>query len=238
MLSYRSCGRQIIALRLGLRLPRRPGRDLLKDQMHEKEQRLGLGDQHDGFLFRIVVQVLMHAGVFDDQRVARLPIEAAAVMDIVALAFEHIEYGAVHMAVPLAVTARREAVDVAFDGLCDLGRTRIDDLLAEILRPAFPFHVLGMIDARLGEQLMHQLAIGAFQGTDEGALLCPAFPDHGFFRSAVMPGTGRFLWQWARPAIAYRPMGTPPSFNIAGRLMARDAWMAKPSHRGHGCQAR
>ena len=67
--------------------------------MHEQEERLRLRDQHDRLVLRVVVEMLVDAGVLDDQRVAGFPVEAAAVMDVVALALEHIEDGAVHVAV-------------------------------------------------------------------------------------------------------------------------------------------
>ena len=110
-----------------------------------------------------------------------------------ALAFQHIEHRAVHVAVALTVAAGREAIDVALDRLGDLGRTGIDDLLAEILRAAFPLQVLGVIDARLGEQFVYEFAIGAFECADEGALFGPALPYHRLFCPAVMTRTGRFL---------------------------------------------
>ncbi len=90
--------------------------------MHEQEQRLRLHDQADGLVVGVIVQVLVDAGVLDDQRIARFPIEAAAVVDVVALALQDIEDGAVHVAVLLAVAAGREAVDMGLDRLRDLRR--------------------------------------------------------------------------------------------------------------------
>src|ERR1700674_5213829 len=127
--------------------------------------------------------MLMHAGILDDQCIPRLPIEAAPIMDIVTLPFQDIEDRAVHMAVALAVAAGRETIDMRLDGLRHLRRAWIDHLLAEILWSAFPFQIFGVVHARLGEELMHQFAIGAFKGAHESSFLGPAFPDR-LFRAA------------------------------------------------------
>ena len=52
--------------------------------------------------FRIVVEVLVHAAVLDEHDVAGLPVDVPAVMDVVAVALEHVEHRAVEMAVLLA----------------------------------------------------------------------------------------------------------------------------------------
>src|SRR6185295_1236147 len=88
-----------------------------------------------------------------------------------------------------AVTTRREAIDMGLDALGDLGRSRIDDFFAEILRPALPLQIGRVVDARLGEKLVNQFAIGALKGAHEGPLLGPAFPDDRFFLAAVMART-------------------------------------------------
>ena len=113
--------RHVIALCLAFGILRGVFRDLLEDQMHEQEERLGLRDQHDRLVFRIVVQMLVDAGVLDDEGIARFSVEALAVMDVVAFALQHIENGAIHMTVALAVAAGREAVDMGLDRLGNLG---------------------------------------------------------------------------------------------------------------------
>src|SRR5262245_24894440 len=51
---------------------RRPLDDLLEEQVHEQEQRLGLEHQQHRFLVRIVIEMLVHAGVLDQHHVAGL----------------------------------------------------------------------------------------------------------------------------------------------------------------------
>src|SRR6266581_468605 len=50
---------------------RRIGNHLLKQQVHEQEQRLGLEHQQDRFIVRIIVEVLMHAAILDKHHIAR-----------------------------------------------------------------------------------------------------------------------------------------------------------------------
>jgi len=95
------------------------------------------------------------------------------------------------MAVALTIAARREAIDVTLDRLGHLRGTGINHLFPEILRAAFPLQIGRRVDAGLGEQLVDQFTVSAFQGAHEGALLGPAFPDDGFFRAAIVAGTGR-----------------------------------------------
>jgi hypothetical protein len=47
-----------------------------------------------------------------------------------------------------------------------------------------------VIDARLAEQLLDELAIGAFEGAHKGALLGPALPHRALLRTAVVTDTG------------------------------------------------
>ena len=97
--------------------------------MHEQEQRLGLQHEQDRLVVGVVVEVLMDAAVLDDHDVAGLPVDAAAVMDVMAAAFEHIEHGAVQVAVLLAVGAGRIGLDMRLDRLRDGRRLRIDECL-------------------------------------------------------------------------------------------------------------
>ena len=75
--------------------------------MHEQEQGLRLHHQHHGLIVGIVVEMLMDAAVLDDQGLSRLPRDVLAVMDVMALALEDVEDGAVHMAVLLSAHGAR-----------------------------------------------------------------------------------------------------------------------------------
>ena len=129
----------------------------------------------------------MHAAVFDDHDVAGLPLHVAAVVHVMAVALEHVEHRAVEMAMLLAGIERRVAFDVGFDRLHDIDRARRDDVLAVHRRPALPGMVLRRIDPRLFEQLLVDVAVGAFERAYEGALLGPAIP------FAVLDLVGVFL---------------------------------------------
>src|SRR6185312_17085389 len=96
----------------------------------------------------IVVEVLMDAAVLDDHHVAGLPGDVLAVVHVVAAALEHVEHGAVQVAVLLSVGARRVDLDMGLDRLRDGGGLRADHVLAEKLRSAFPRHVARGIDPR------------------------------------------------------------------------------------------
>ena len=87
--------------------------------------------------------MLVHAAVLDDQRIAGFPWKRTAVMHVVALALQHEEHRAVHMAVLLAVAAGGKALHMGFDRLRNLRDLRIDDLLAVGGRAAFPLVILG-----------------------------------------------------------------------------------------------
>src|SRR5262249_48872726 len=95
----------------------RGGHDLFGQEGHEQKQRLGLEHQKDCLVVGVVVEMLMYARAFDDHDIARLPLDAAAVMDIVTAALEHIEHGAVEMPMLLAVGAGRIAFDMGLDRL-------------------------------------------------------------------------------------------------------------------------
>src|SRR4051812_29810986 len=123
----------------------------------------------------------MYAAGFDDHDLAGLPIDAAAVMDIVTAPFDDEEHGAVQMPVLLAECARAISFDVRFDRLANCGRSRSNPGLAVMLRPAFPGLVAEGQHARLIEQVFCQLAIGTFERANEGALFRPALPHGGLF---------------------------------------------------------
>ena len=84
-------------------------------------------------------------------------------MDVVAAALEHVEHGAVQMAVLLSVGARRVDLDMGLDRLGDCGGLRADHVLAVKLRAALPGHVARRIDPRLLEQRLVEVAVGAFE---------------------------------------------------------------------------
>src|SRR6202035_5746680 len=93
---------------------RRGGRKrhyLLKQQVHEQEERPGLEDQEMRVIVGIIVEMLMHAAVLDEHDVAGLPVDAPLVMDIVAAPFQNVEYRAVHMAMFLAIGSGRVNFD-------------------------------------------------------------------------------------------------------------------------------
>ena len=69
--------------------------------VHEQEQRLGLHDQHQHGLLVVVIEMLVDGAVGNDQAIAGHVIELHAVVDVVPPALEHIEHGAVHVAVLL-----------------------------------------------------------------------------------------------------------------------------------------
>ena len=81
------------------------------------------------------------------------------------------------MPVLLAAHLGAEAIDVAFDGLGDLHVLRVDRHFVVIGGPALPFGGGSGNHPGLGIEALVYLAIGAFQGAHEGALLLPAFPD-------------------------------------------------------------
>ena len=95
----------------------------------------------DALLALGIIEVLMHRAVLDQHHVAGLPFDAAAVMDIVAVAFEDVEHRAVEVSVLLAGGLWRIGLDVGLDRLDDRCRLRADHAFAEHLRPALPGHV-------------------------------------------------------------------------------------------------
>ena len=158
--------------------------------MHEQKERLGLEHQQHRFVFRIVVEVLMHAPRFDDHDVAGLPVDAPAVVDVVAAPLDNEEHSAIQVAVLLAEGAGAIGFDVGLDRLADGGGARRNAGLAVMLRPALPGLVAEGEHARLIEQVLGQFAVGAFQRTHEGALLLPALPDDRAF-AVVRRADGR-----------------------------------------------
>ena len=80
----------------------------------------------------------MHATVFNEHDIARLPFDAPPIVNVMAGATNDKEAGAVQMAVLLPETARSESFDVGFDRLSDAVFLRADNKLAEMLRSALP----------------------------------------------------------------------------------------------------
>src|SRR5262249_51059277 len=76
------------------------------------------------------------------------------------------------------LAARRIDLHVGLDRLRDLHGLRIDDLLAVAAWPALPLEVAGAIDPRLAVELVHQVAVGAFERAHEHAMLGLALPDN------------------------------------------------------------
>jgi len=71
--------------------------------------------------------MLVHAAVLDDQCVASLPVMALAVMHIMALALQHEEHRAIHVAMLLTVTSGRVHVEISFDRLRNFDCLLIND---------------------------------------------------------------------------------------------------------------
>src|SRR5262249_44241385 len=154
----------------------RPFHDLLEQEMHEQEQRLGFEHQENCFVLGIVVEMLMDATVLDDHHVAGLPGDVPAIVHVMAAALEHVEHRAVEVAVLLAVGLGRVGLDMRFHRLDNAGRLRADHALAELAGAALPRHLAGRIDPLLLEQRLVEVTVGAFQRAHEGALLVPALP--------------------------------------------------------------
>src|SRR5215467_9403214 len=181
----------------------RVGHDLLEQEVHEQKQRLGLEYQKDRLVVRVVVEMLMHARAFDDHDIARLPLDAAAVMNIVAAALEHIEHGAVEMPVLLAIGAGCIAFDMGLDRLHHIGGLRAHHVFAIERRPALPWMVARRIDPGLLEQGLVDVAIGAGEFAHEGALFRPAFPLAllVFDRRAIVALSRRLLIKAGHPSL-------------------------------------
>ena len=98
--------------------------------------------------------------------------------------------------------------------LRDLYGLRVDDLLPVMAGAALPLVILGGIDARLGEQVFHQLAVSAFQRANENALAGPALPDDVFLAvvDAVVARRGSRL---------FRTHSTGPCLMMSGAQLLR-----------------
>src|SRR5215472_8554859 len=102
-------GRRFEILMAGRQLVGRPFHHFLEKQVHEQKQRLRLEYQQNAILVLVVIEMLVHAAVLDQHHVAGLPFDVAAVMDVVAVALEHVEHRAIEMTVLLAGIERRVA---------------------------------------------------------------------------------------------------------------------------------
>src|SRR4030088_1127571 len=120
--------------------------------------------------------MLVHAAAFHDHDVARLPLNMPPVMDVVAAALQDVEDRAVEVAVLLPVGAGRVDLDMGLDRLRDVGGAGCDDMLAVERRAALPGMMARGIDARLLQQALVDVAIGAFERPHEDALFRPALP--------------------------------------------------------------
>src|SRR6516165_1671201 len=168
--------RRLVMVLTGRQLVGRPLHDLLKQQMHEQEQRLGLEYEQDRLLLGIVIEMLVNAAVLDNHHVACFPRNMPAVVHVMAAAFEDIEHGAVEVAVLLTVGPGGVRLDVGLQRLNDAGGLRADHAFAELARPALPWHLLGRIDALLLKQRLVEVAVGSLERPHESALFCPALP--------------------------------------------------------------
>src|ERR1700730_17960143 len=103
--------------------------------------------------------MLMYASALDNHDLARLPVDAPAVVNIVAATLEHVKAGTVQMAVLLAVGARGIDLDMRLDRLHDGRRLRADDVLAVQRRPALPRQIARGEYARLVDQGFVEIAV-------------------------------------------------------------------------------
>src|SRR5262245_50364285 len=161
--------------------------------------------------------MLVHARAFHDHHVARFPVDAAAVVDVMAAAFEYIEYGAVEMPVLLAVGAGRVAFDVGLDRLHHIGGLRAHDVLAEERRPSFPGMVARRIHTRLLQQGLVDVAVGAGELSHEGALFRPALP----LPLLVLNRRAIVALSWGLLIKAGHPVSFPPRSDEAERRAQR-----------------
>src|SRR5215813_6594486 len=169
-------GRRPIVLLAFRRVVGRPFDDLLEQEVHEQEQRFGLEHQQDRLVLGVVVEVLVHAAVLHEHDVAGLPWDVPAVVDVVAAPLEHVEAGAVEMAVLLPVRAGCVDLDMRLDRLGDGRVLRADDVLAVLAGPALPRHVARGVDARRFDQLLVEVAVGPSRRAHKRAFLGPAVP--------------------------------------------------------------
>src|SRR5205823_9032785 len=108
--------------------------------------RLGFDDERTRRLFRVRIEMLMHAVIVDDRNVAGLPVVAHAVVHLVAGAVEDVERRLVDVAMLAVDTARRVFLEV------DMQRLRksiggLDVMPAESLRPVVELEVAALDDA-------------------------------------------------------------------------------------------
>src|SRR5258705_8114323 len=97
-----------------------------------------------------------------------------------------------------------------------------------MLRPAFPRLVAERKHARLTEQLLGQLAIGAFQGAHEGAFLLPPLP-HDRLLAVVGRGRGISICR----DVFGRRFGQEPTFEIKDDAESRSKdWTANIDRSG------
>src|SRR5205823_7669640 len=104
------------------------------------------------------------------------PWNMAAIVHVMAAAFEHVENRAVEMTMLLAVGAGRIGLDVRLHGLDDAGRLRADHALAELPGTALPRRLLRRVDPLLLKERLVKMAVGPLQRPHEGAFFRPALP--------------------------------------------------------------
>ena len=109
-------------------------------EVHEQIQWLGLDDQRPSRPVRVVVEMLVYAGIFHGYYIARLPVIADAIVDLMSPAIEDVKYSLVHMAMFVRFPAWRQDNIM---GIKDLGIFifRRYDVTIIVLRPLFHYHV-------------------------------------------------------------------------------------------------
>src|SRR6185503_16014369 len=200
-----------------------PGLDeVLKQHVHEHEHRLGLDHQRPRRLVLAGIEMLVHAVVVDDRDVARLPVVAHAVVDLVADAVEDVERRLVDVAVLLRAATGPVLLEVQMEHLRD-AVLRLDVVPAPGLRAVDELDLLALAHAWHGAQPLQLVlqAVLALDGTDEDAVLLAVivrFRAHQRFTKA-------FRRLRASPA---SPAGTAPGRSRSARPSARRR-TARPS---------
>src|SRR2546423_3377181 len=106
----------------------------------------------------------MHAAILDKHHIAGFPLDALAIVDVMAAALDDEEAGGIEVSVLLAIRTRCIGLDMAFDGLRDLGGSaRSDRVLTVEVRATLPRHAFGRDYPRRFQQLPGEVAVGALQ---------------------------------------------------------------------------
>ena len=122
---------------------------LLKEQVEKEEQRFGFEDHDARFVIGIAIDVLMHAAVLDDARIACFPVVALAIVNVVPLAFQNIKDRAVHMPMLLPMRSWGKHINMRLNRLRDRRALRVDNILAKFCGTALEGLGFALVDTRL-----------------------------------------------------------------------------------------